>query len=93
MATIRHGTLVAATVTTVTFSADADTIDTVEVINRSGSAEIFFTVDGTTPTVAGNDCEILPAAVGAVEVGVPGRASTVVKLISAGAPTYSVRAG
>lgn len=93
MAQIRHGTLVANVVTTVTLTAAGDTVDNVEVVNRTGTAEIYFRVDGTDPTVAGNDCEMLPATVGGLEVGVPGSFAGVVKLISTGGQAYSVRAG
>jgi hypothetical protein len=95
MARIKHGTLVASTVATVTLDlVDSGRIVSrqkrVEVINRDGAAEIYFTVDGTTPTVAGDDCFVLPAAMGSLEVGAPKGTPTVVKLISSGTPTYSV---
>lgn len=86
----RYGTLAAGVVTTVTLTQDWNTV---EVINRSGTAEIFFRTDGTNPTVGGNDSEMLPAAVGSVVVDVESGAATVVKLISAGTPTYGVRGG
>lgn len=82
-----HQTIVAATVDTVTFGVD---FNEVEVLNRSGSAEIYFTVDGTTPTVGGTNCFVVPAAISSAIVGVPTVGPTVVKLISSGTPTYSV---
>lgn len=96
-----HGTLVANTVATASVTADSDiqvsNVATeqstkVEVLNRDGTAEIYFTVDGTTPTVGGTGCYVLPAAIGAYSVeGV--RGSVTVKLISAGTPAYSVIGG
>lgn len=88
MANIEHGTLVADTVTTVTLDSDAQEV---EVLNRDGAAEIYFTVDGADPTVEGDDCQVLPAAIGAVQVRAPGGGVTDVKLISEGTPTFSVR--
>lgn len=84
-----YATLAAATVDTVTFALD---FDQVEVINRDGAAEIFFTVDGSAPTVGGANCFLLPASVGAAIVGVPTNGPTVVKLISTGTPAYGVAA-
>lgn len=80
-------TLVASTVDTVTFSRD---VDMVEVLNLDGAAEIYFTTDGSTPTVGGANTDVLPAAVNAVERDVPTSGATVVKLISSGTPMYSV---
>lgn len=82
-----NGTLTATTVATVTLDAD---YDWVEVVNLSGSAAIYFTVDGTTPTVAGDNTDLVPNVAGArVRVPAPGQTSTV-KLISSGTPTYHV---
>lgn len=84
----QHGTLVASTVATVTLVGD---YTRVEVLNRSGTAEIFFTVDDTAPTVAGSGTYILPAIAGASLVTPsPSAAATIVRLISSGTPTYSV---
>jgi hypothetical protein len=49
--TIRHGVLTGATVHEVDLSGDHKSV---EVLNRTGTAEIFFTVDGPNPTVAGD---------------------------------------
>lgn len=98
MAGIQHGTLVANTVTTVTVdrvpgtdpSSLAD--NQLEVINRDGAAEIFYTLDGVTaPTVGGSDCEILPAAINGQFHSRQNLGSTVVKLISSGTPKYTVK--
>jgi len=81
----------AATVDEVTFT---DTLRAVEVTS-DGTSEIYFTVDGSTPTVGGSNCHEIPATGGTVvrTVTVPStspRKVTVVKLISAATPTYSV---
>lgn len=90
----QYGTLVAATPATITLTAAKTGI---EVINRSGSAEIFFTVDGTTtPTSGGQGTYCVPAVAGASVVvspvfsGTNGAPLLVVKLISTGTPTYGV---
>lgn len=80
-------TLVASTVDTVTFDKD---VDTVEVVS-DGSAAIYVTVDGSTPTVAGAATYELPAdAIAVRRIVVPTSGDTVVKLISSGTPVYSV---
>lgn len=84
-----HRTLVAGQITTVDLDRNYDRI---EVLNRDGSSEVFFTTDGSEPGVAQDGCHVLPAAIGAVEVAdqTSGR-NSVVKLISAGSPAVSVR--
>jgi hypothetical protein len=86
-ARVMHGTLVADTVTTVTLDHN---YNRVEVLNRDGAAEIYFTVDAGAPTVEGDGCYSLPAAIGGLEKKSPGGRATVVKMISSGTPTYSV---
>ncbi len=81
-------TLVAATVDTVTFT-DRDA-EVVEVVNISGADAIYFTTDGAAPIVAGNGTYFLPALTSTREVGIPTAGTTVIKLISAGTPSYSV---
>ncbi len=85
----QHGTLVADTVLTLTFDTN---FYRVEVLNVDGVAAVYFTVDGSTPTVAGTGSHVLPAAIGSLEVadGTSGQ-GTVVKLFSAGTPKVSVR--
>lgn len=54
----KSATLSTTTVDTVTLTVPCQFI---EVTNRSGSATIWFTVDGTVPTAAGDDVEfVLP---------------------------------
>lgn len=82
-----HGTLTANTVTSVTLtSADGG----VEVINRDGSAEIYFTIGSEpAPTVGGDDCFVVPALIGGY-IAYIGAGSVTVQLISSGAPKFSV---
>ncbi len=85
----KHATLVAATVDTVSFvSATAE----VEVVNR-GTDDIYYTVDGSTPTVGGDDTYIVRGgeAVGAPKNFVNPLVAQV-KLMSSGSPAYSVEA-
>ncbi len=79
--------LVAATVDTVTFAVDCNEV---EVMNETGTSPISFTTDGSVPTVAGNNTYYLPAAIGSVTVQPDAAGVTVIKLISAGTPSYSV---
>jgi hypothetical protein len=90
----KSGTLTANSATEVDVGDDAaDTFkreQEVEVLNRDGAAEIWFTVDGSTPTVAGDNCYCLPAAIGALKVAVAVDGPAPVKLISSGTPKYCV---
>lgn len=84
----QHVTLVANTVSTINLASRARKV---VVVNVDGAAAVYITVDGNTPTVAGNGAWVLPAAIGTIEIGqVPGPNPTVVKLISAGTPKVSV---
>lgn len=84
-------TLVAATVEAVTFTGED--LPSVEVISpATNTADTWYTVDGSDPTVAGANCYYLPA--GSVDRREPPTAgATVVKLISAGTPTVRVQRG
>lgn len=85
----QHATLVAGQVTTLTFDED---FRRVEVLNVDGAAAVYFRVGAAVPpTVGGAGSDVLPAAIAAVEVDVHTSGNTVVKLISAGTPTVSVR--
>ena len=91
MADSRHITLTANTVSTVTLDGD---YNNVEVLNVSGAAAVYFTVNGATPTVKGNGTVVLPAAIGALALplfdnGTSG--ATTVRLISTGTPDVAVR--
>lgn len=84
----QHVTLVAATVSTLTFDRD---FDRVEVLNVDGASAVYFRLDGVDPVVGATSCHVLPAAIGAVEVEPPSNANTEVRLISSGTPKVSVR--
>ena len=81
--------LTAATVDTVTFT---DKISEVEVIT-DGAADVWYTTNGSTPTVGGKNCWYLPTnAVADVRAVTSSQGSAaVVKLISAGTPTLRVQ--
>jgi hypothetical protein len=83
-AKVKHQTLGANAVDVVTLTAK---FKAVEVLNR-GSVEIYFRVDGTPPTVGGDDCfVVVPGA----SLQVPSLdASDVVRLIAASTCAYSV---
>jgi len=87
-AVAKHGIVLAAsTVDTVTFS---DNVGAVQIVT-DGSAAVYYTIDGTTPTVAGANTFMIPAALSVDERSMPNFGSDVVKLISAGTPTLSVQ--
>ena len=84
----KHGfTLTANTVETVSFLGN---VAAVEVIS-DGSAACFYTVDGTTPTVNGGNCYILPAGSVSVDTRRMDGPADVLKFISTGTPTLSVQ--
>ena len=93
MASVQHATLVADTVTTLTFTETASPPPAnIEVTNVTGTAAVYFTVDGTTPTVGGTNCQVIPAAIGSLAVSEESGGSTfTVKLRSSGTPGVSVR--
>lgn len=83
-------TLVASTVDTVTVSRQTGAIQVVS----DGTASIYFTLDGTVPTVGMQAAYLVPAVTGGAVVIVTlpamGVSGAVVKLISAATPKYSV---
>lgn len=87
MARIKHGTLVADTVTAVDLNPGMGEI---EVGILDDPDPIFFRVDGEDPEIDGDDCEVVPSGIGAaLRVDAPGEYE--VKLISVGTPRYWVR--
>ena len=93
-------TLVGSTVDTVTFDGTGGGVfggtptgaaSTVEILS-DGTAAIYFTTDGTVPTVSGANTYKLPlGTVSALQVApLDNNGTIVVKLISAGTPVYSV---
>ncbi len=89
LAKVKTTTLAAATV--YTYTATGYNASMCEVVNLDGAAEIYFTVDGTTPTVGGDNCIALPATISSVEVKEEISGDASIKLISAGTPKVSVR--
>jgi hypothetical protein len=85
----KHATLTAATLKTIKLSA---VTERVTVVNRDGADAVYFRADSVTPTVEGDDCYVLPAAIGSMNI--PCEASTEgyteVRIISAGTPKISV---
>lgn len=85
MADIKHGTITAGSVTTVTLDKDYRDL---EVVNRDGSDAIWFTIDGSTPTEAGDGVHVLPAQISAKRVlSRDSSDPTVVKLLVASGGT------
>jgi hypothetical protein len=94
VAKCKHATLSATVVDTITFS---EGVPHVEVINRTGTSEIYVRVGTslaatTDPAVGGDDCYVVPAVVGSYTIPMP-EGPAVVKLVSSGAMAYSVIAG
>lgn len=56
--TAKHATLAAGTVDTVTITGG---FSRVEILNRSGAADLYVTNDGTTPSGGCDNCQIVPA--------------------------------
>lgn len=88
MGIVRHGTLVADTVATV--SGDSS-VGSVAVLNKDDTERIYIRADGTNPAVDGNDSYVvLPCSRRVLMVN----ADTItVKLISSGTPDYEVEFG
>jgi hypothetical protein len=83
-------TLAAGVIDTVTFDAYTDRVQIV----TDGTADIYYTLDGTDPSVGGANSYKIPSAPGVEERAHPSNQNTlVVKLISAGTPKYSVQKG
>lgn len=79
----KHVALVAATVDTVNFAYSGSSC---RVHNHDSTADIYFTIDGTTPTAAGDDTYYVAPGTSVV---VNESIVATVKLISTGTPTYS----
>jgi hypothetical protein len=80
------GTLVAATITTITFTKPHVGV---RITNVSGSSAINYTVDGSAPVAT--TAPVLPAVAGStVLIPFDETELVVVKLLSAATPTYSV---
>lgn len=83
-----HVTLVSTEVTAIVFD---QAYRRIEVLNVDGTDPVYFRVGQTDPEVGGAGSQVLPAAIGAVELDVTTAGPTEVRLISAGGPQVSVR--
>ena len=84
----QHATLAAGIVTPLVFDQD---FQRVEILNVDGAAAVYFKVGQSDPAVAATGSQVLPAAIGSVEVDVTTSGPTEVRLISSGTPKVSVR--
>ena len=83
-------TMTANTADVVTFTDD---LTDVEVVS-DGAAAVYYTIDGSTPSINGANCYYLPSGVASVDARKPRTdGGTVVKLISAGTPSVRVQRG
>ena len=85
-----HGTLTLTVVSTVNLSQT--NANSVAVHFRSGTGPIYFTVDGSTPTVGGADTYVVHANLPVRSVPLPTTDTQQIKLISASSDDYSVEA-
>jgi hypothetical protein len=82
--------LAAAQVKTVRFAEDLNSVDVIS----DGTAAVYYTLNGSTPAVAGSNCYLIPAgAIGVDTREPPTSGPTLVKLISEGTPVISVQRG
>jgi hypothetical protein len=85
MARISHGTLVANVIKKVSCAAYTTRIT---VVNRSQTGEIYFTIDGTDPSIGGDDSNV---ALGTTTVPtLSPTAACEIRLLSSAALNYSV---
>jgi len=80
----KHATLSAATVDTVNLAYSGSVL---RVRNRSTTDPFYFTIDGTEPTVAGDETYFVGAS---ENVTLEAVIVSTVKLISSGTPDYTV---
>ena len=85
-----HLTLVISTVSTVTLAVT--NADNVVVHMRAGTGPVYYTLDGSTPTVAGDGTYVVYSALPARSHPITTTDAPVVKLISATADAVSVEA-
>lgn len=79
--TAKHATLVAGTVDTVTVTGGYSRI---EILNRSGTADLYVTNDGSTPSGGCDDCSIVPAGTSLNIPSSDAAGSDVVKIVGNG---------
>ena len=83
----KHQTLAANTVDTVTLSQDHWYVE----VSNWGVDRLYFTVDGSTPTVGGDDTWVVGGG-GSLRVATGGPSAEAYKLICASPNAYSVQA-
>ena len=83
--TINH-TLTANVVATVTLDM---AYPRVEVVNRDGSTELFFTADGSAPVLNGDNCWCVPPSSYVQVPAVNSGSQTILKIVSSGAVAFS----
>ncbi len=88
---IRSGALTAGVVATVTLSGN---FEEVEILNRSGTDEIWYTLDGSDPSEDGNDIDILPATISSTThlLNTTSESSLIIKLLSNSLGSYTIAA-
>lgn len=90
-------TMVAAQVDTYTFTDDLGPGQRVIEVMSDGAADIYYTLDGSTPTVGGDNCYRIPATpavdVRLAEYNAGTSKYNTVKMISSGTPVVSVQRG
>lgn len=89
----QHAVLVPSVVSTFDFDFPFEYVEVLIIAQTSPESAVYFRTDGTAPVVASWGSEIIPGGLGflAVQPKRPGL-NTQVKVISAGAPSVSVRA-
>jgi hypothetical protein len=87
MANTKSGQLTANAVATVSVDNAQRGLD---IVNRDMTGEIWVTLDGSTPTVAGDNCYVV---LGARYFDTQGTTTATVKLISTQALRYAIEGG
>jgi|SRR5215469_5525450 len=84
-----HGTTDGAAADTITMNVPAETLT---IVNRAGSAELFFRMDGTAAVIGAKENWIVPKSIGSLTVQArPGsNGKTIVSIISNPAEAYSI---
>lgn len=93
----RHGVLTPGTVTTVDVPGSQvpqrPRVARLEVVNRNAAGELWLTTDGTVPSVAGNDVNVIPAVMGSFIVDGWNGMMMRVQLVSDQAVAWSIQVG
>jgi hypothetical protein len=86
VARAKHATLSGTTVDTVTVTGAHEEI---EVLNRSGAADLYVTTDGSVPVAGADNTDIVPVGTSLVLRASAGEGGTVVQILGNG-NAYSV---